>query len=506
MSKDTIQTSNICPSEKKLPLAVFFLSFAFFCLIMWCAPYSSDDLEFATLPYTTFTQYLTYVLEYGNGRLLGNLCSILLSKVRVLCILVKAAVMASTVVLLPAVLGLGSVSDYLLSFLLLTTTEPAIFGEAFVWTSGFSNYMPPIWMTLVILFLLRRYPHRKHAAGKVLVCLACAVLGMASQLFIEHSSGVNLLLALCAAAVCIRRGDRQRALPAGIWLAATALGLCVMLLIPVAFHIEGNHTDTYRSVSLGSIAAIVVSCAKNVIQLSNHHFGSCTLPMCLSAYLVLHMTRGRFPRKWEGLLWGANSVALIYLLLNLLLSQADYLGKGAIFQHVFSSAFALIPYAVWVAAAFRLENKTLRTKLLAILAFALISLLPLLVVSPIPTRVVLQAHVFVILGTLLCFAELRKTLPETWLATMTKAAAATALTLALLLGSIFVSIRYLSQIREDHIRRELANGATEILIFALPYEYTSWDHLWAQKYYNDTGRDVSFGSINFINWMNDIYQ
>ena len=502
MPQDRISCTR--PAGRKLALTAFGLSFAFFCLVMWCAPYSSDDLEFATLPYTTFREYLTYVLEYGNGRVLGNFSAIALSKVRVLCVLVKALVMASTVVLLPGVLGLNSIGDYLLSFLLLTTIEPAIFGEAFVWTSGFSNYMPPIWMSLVILRLLGDY-NGASKAGKTGICAAAVILGVASQLFIEHSSGVNLLLALCAAAVFLRLRDSRR-LPALLWLAATAVGLGLMLAVPVLFHIEGNHTDTYRSVRLGSIAAIVVSCAKNVVQLSNHHFGSCTLPMCISAFITLHLTRGRRSEKMHRILSGANAAALIYLALNLMLSQADYLGKGAILQHAISMFFALVPYGVWVIAAVGLEDTVLRRKLLAILAFALISLAPLLVVSPIPTRVVLQAHVFVMLGSLLCWSALRPTLPEAWVSRAVKTGTATALILVLLLGSVFLSIRHLSQIRENHIRRELANGATEIMIFALPYEYTSWDHLWGQKFYNDTGRDVTFHTMNYINWMNDIYR
>ena len=504
MSNGSISSSRV-PGGRRAALAAFGLSFAFFCLIMWCAPYSSDDLEFATLPYTTFGEYLTFVLEYGNGRLLGNLCSILLSKVRWLCVLVKAAVMASTVVLLPAVLGLAAVSDYLLSFLLVTTVEPAVFGEAYVWTSGFSNYMPPIWMALVILVVLRAFP-RLGKAAQAAACLGIFLLGVAAQLFIEHSSGVNLLLAMSTVAVCLYRRDKSRLVPGLVWLVAAALGLGLMLAIPVLFHIEGNHTDTYRSVQLGGIAAIVVSCAKNAIQLSNHHFGSCTLPMCLSAFGVLHMTRGRRGEKSNRILFWLNAVSFAYLLLNLLLSQADYLGKGAIVQHIISTAFALIPYGVWVAAALALEDRALRSQLLAILGFALVSLLPLLVVSPIPTRVVLQAHIFVMLGTLLCLRQILGLLPQGWTRVLAKGAAVTALTLVVLLSSIFVSIRHLSQIREDHIRQELASGASEIVIFALPYEYTSWDHLWGQKYYNDTGRDVTFSSISYTMWMNDIYR
>jgi ABC-type multidrug transport system fused ATPase/permease subunit len=80
-----------------------------------------------------------------------------------------------------------------------------------------------------------------------------------------------------------------------------------------------------------------------------------------------------------------------------------------------------------------------------------------------------------------------------------------ALALVVLLGSVFVGIRFMSQTREAHIRRELDAGASEIAIFAMPYKYTTWDHLWAQAFYNDTGRDVTFYSIPFDEWMNDIY-
>ena len=65
--------------QKRSVLCIFFLSFFFFAFVMLCAPYASDDLEFGNLPYTQLSEYLQYALEYGNGRLLGNLTAILLS-------------------------------------------------------------------------------------------------------------------------------------------------------------------------------------------------------------------------------------------------------------------------------------------------------------------------------------------------------------------------------------------------------------------------------------------
>lgn len=499
-------TNSVLTEGKHFPKILFLIIFAFFCLVMWCVPYSSDDLEFATLPCTSFGEYLTYVLQYGNGRFLGNFTAIWLTHSRLACVLVKAFVMASTVLLLPAVLGLGSVCDYLASFLLVAAIDPALFGEVFCWTSGFGNYMPPVWLSLVILWLVQRYSGLRHLWQKGAVCIAVAVLGLASQLFIEHSSGVNGLLALCALAVYAKRREKGTAFVSALWLTATAVGLAIMLIAPKIFHIENNHTDIYRSVHVNSIVSMVVSCGKNVIQLSNHHFGPCTLPMCFGAYATVYMTRDRRSEKANRTLYALNTATLIYLLLSLTLSLDGYLGKSAIVQHVISGGFAFVPFVVWAAAALSIRKELLGRKLLGLLSFALISLIPLLVVTPIPTRVVFQAHVFIMLGALVCFAEIRKQLPEKWIPALIRTAAAASLILVLLLSSVFVSIRFMSQIRESHIRRELENGADEIVIFSLPYDYTTWDHLWAQKFYNDTGRDVSFSSMDFDNWMSDIYQ
>jgi hypothetical protein len=494
------------PSERHFPGMVFLASFAFYCLIMWCAPYSSDDLEFATLPYHTFGEYLQYVLEYGNGRFLGNFCAIWLTNSPVMCVLVKALVMALTIVLLPQVLGMTGAGAYLLSFLMVTAIEPAVFGEVYAWTSGFSNYMPPVFLSLLLLWLIQRVPGLSKIWQKIAVGLCVAVLGVAAQLFIEHSSCINVLLALGAVAVYTKRREKSAAWISAVWLMAAVLGLGMMLVVPKIFHIADNHTDVYRSVHLNSVVSIVVSCAKNVVQLTNHYFGPCTLPLCFGAFTTVYLTRSRRSEKANKCLCLLSAGSLIYLLLSLALNLDIYLGKSAIVQHVLSGAAAVIPFAVWVVAAFGVEDKVLRCKLLALLALAFVSLGMLLVVTPIPTRVIFQAHVFVMLGALLCFDELRKEIPENWSRVAGKTAVALSLTLAVLLGSVFVSIRFMAQAREEHILRELENGADEIAIFSLPYTYTTWDHLWGQKFYNNTGRDVNFSIMEFDTWMSDIYR
>lgn len=147
--------------NKELPLRrlkwhFFAGSFLFFAFIMWCAPYSSDDVAFMGLSFDTLAGYLDYALHYGNGRLLGNLCAILLCHCKLLAVVVKAGVLASCVVMLPRLLNCTDRIGFFLSFILFILIEPAVFGEVYVWTSGFSNYMPPAWLTLMILCVLKK--------------------------------------------------------------------------------------------------------------------------------------------------------------------------------------------------------------------------------------------------------------------------------------------------------------------------------------------------------------
>ena len=97
---------NITEQKDRFKFTVFFGSFVFSAFLMWCTPYSSDDLEFGTLGFATIGEYVRFALYYGNGRFMGNLCALALSNSKLLCVLVKAFVLSSSVVLAPVVLDL----------------------------------------------------------------------------------------------------------------------------------------------------------------------------------------------------------------------------------------------------------------------------------------------------------------------------------------------------------------------------------------------------------------
>lgn len=481
-------------------LSIFFGAFAFYAFIMWCAPYSSDDLEFGHLAFPSIAGYLDFALYYGNGRFLGNLFSMLLSGSKFLCVLIKSFMVASAVVLAPTIMGLRNKSSYLLTFLLLTSMTPTVFGETIAWTSGFSNYFPPVWLCMLIVLMIQQY-NFVNKPLRLLFWLAVPVLGLASQLFVEHSSGVNGLLAFSFFVYYFRKKDKSRAMLSLLWLLSATVGLGLMLLIPKLFYRAGNRVDIYRSTHLGSLSSLIIGCAKNAIHQLNYYFGPCEIPLCFGAIVTVLKTRHARSEKANRILLGTVILASLYLAFSMLISVNGYYGKSAFVQSVLSAVSVLLPLGVWMFAALKLEPD-LRRNQLFMLSLAIISILPLLVVMPSPPRAILQSYVFVILATLQCF-------DWTNLGRMKHSQnvlLASCVALSILLGSVFFSIHNMAAARDTHIRQEIARGTTEIEIFVLPYEYTSsWDYLWSFLYIYTDGKDITFDDVGFHPWMNSHY-
>ena len=496
MNVNNAQKSDV----KNLRTGIFAFSFLFFAFVSWCTPLSSDDLVFATVNGDSAADYLKFILEYGNGRFLGNLSAVILNVYPAVAVLIKAFVLASCCILLPDILGSDSLWEHLWVLFLFICMDPTLFGETFVWNSGFGNYIPPIWMTMIIVCLLKRYAQRS-SREKNLVCAAIGLLGFCSQLYVEHTSGINLLLASCAVVGCValRREERK---PCVLWLISTVVGLGVMLLLPKIFYVPGNHADSYRQMNVGGLVAMAVSAAKNGIKLVGAYFGPCTLTVCAGAGAAAWLSREHRSQKMQNILVSLCGSSAVYLAVNLLAASSRYMGKSAMIQHIFDTVFFMIPLAVWLIAVWQMERGQMRNQQLFCLAFAAVSIAPLLIVSTVPNRVILQSYLFIIAAAVLCIRPILRAIPAKML---TRAAISLVLVSSFVVGNIFFSIRNMTQLRENYIRSEISAGSTEVEIFYIPYDYGSWDHIWIATYYGAERNNVEFINIGFDYWMGSHY-
>lgn len=475
----------------------------FFAYISWCTPLTGDDIEFVSLQFETIGEYWTYVSQYGNGRFLGNILAVAMPYLPWLRIWVKAAVLASCVMLLPQVLGMDSIMASWLSFLMFVCVDGGLFGEVYSWASGFSNYITPVWMTLIILFILTK-PSRVLRSN-VVQALLIFPLAVCSQLFMEHVSAVNLLLALCAVVKAQRERSISR-LAAWSWLAGASIGLAIMLLGPSFFYVPDNHTSSYRGLFLGSIMEIIASCVRNAMRLSAYYLNTNCLPICLGCAATLFLTRERRSAKGNRvmtLLWGLSTGYIAFCA-----SQGldSYFGKNNFVYHFLCMSMLFVLIGVWFVAIWQLGKGILRERLLLCLAFGLISLVPILIVHPVPLRVLFESYIFFAAGAMLCADALRKVLDLQWLNRGRIAVLLAAAIYVVNLSCIYTFIAHAAKLRNDYILEQISLGAERIRVFTIEYDYVfddCMDGLTIRYYQELAGYPVIFDEVSQTSWMGD---
>lgn len=481
---------------------LFICVFLFMTFVMLCAPMVSDDYEFAAKDFSSPADLLDYVLHYGNGRLLGNVSALTMVRFPVAAAIGKALVVAWVVFLLPAVLGMEHIGAYIASFLLLIGINDDVFGEVYAWTSGFGNYLPPIWITLLILYLIQVYPKAKPPVLKGLLCGAVFVLGVAAQLFVEHTTLINILLACILAARELFSKKKERALICCIWAVACVIGAAAMFAIPKVFYLEHNRSEGYRSVHVNSILAIAFSAVKNVMRFAVGYLGFMGCILSGGALATVLLTKDGREKKWNKLFVWICTVSLFYQIVSIGASAEKWYGQLAVIHHVLSAVLVIPPLFVWMIAAWKLESRDLRNKILCMLGLAFAALGVLLIVSPVPTRVIYQSYIYIVAAFLLIGREISAHLPEKTKQYIFKGLCILMAVLILVLGCVFGNIRHMSQLREQHIAAAMERGEDTAYIFRIPYDYIFWenDMGMADRYhYNEPG-DLELVVIDFDTW------
>jgi len=496
-------------TDPKLQLSLFWLGcFLFYFLIMLCAPYSYDDYEFTSVQYATFGELLQYCLTYGNGRLLGNLGGIVLNQIPVFGAVAKAFVMSTTVLLLPAILSIRSRHSYVLSFLLTTAIDPALFAQVFTWTSGFQNYVPPVFLMLVILYLIQQYPQEQgQIPRKAVISIALFVIGLAAQLYIEHSSIINLMLALFLVVKALYSPRRHGLAPALSLLLATTVGLILMFWIPAHFMASANnHTTGYRSLYVNSIATFIFNCARNALRLTNHYLGMSGVPLCAGAALTVYLTGSERKEKTNTLLYAFSIIPLLYMIICSALNVEGWYAEPAVLHHAIAMVMVLSALAVWVIALLAMKDTLLRNSVLVLLGFAVFAMLPLLIVTPIRIRVLYHSQIFIVMAFLLCLCRWIDTWNPKITAHITRLLGLCSLIIVISLGSVFLSIRSMNQVRHKYTVQQIEQGVKTVDFFRIPYDYVHdyTDNGMGEYYYHTKPMDVEFNILTYDQWMNDL--
>ena len=460
----------------------------FFCvclLILHDLPLILDDNGFMQLSFDSNASALHYVLSYGNGRLLGNGGIIFLLHHQPLGDIVRAALIAGIAILLPSILQLKSKFYYFLSLFLLLSISPAAFGQSFAWMSGFQNYVPPVFLFLCGVYLVQIPKNRKHFYWGF-VCFLTFVCGVSMQLYIEHSTCINLVLAfLLLLKTQKAKTDTIIRWKALVFFAGSLIGLFIMLKIMrfhgsepighVSYLSRGLFNLFYGIVRNGALIAGMFS--ENAILLTE---------LAILHILLLFRYKQSYSLRERTVSTVMLSGTAFAFLAQLIIGFRPWYGKLLFGETAWNLLLLVIYITTTVFIDIRIiklqKNKRIQNSLILSL-LSICGLLLLVVIWPIGYRCLFHPYVLLCMSGLLLCDEIFCGDENAFLSNIIKTASISTLCIiTLCLVFLFTDIRRMVSIRDQYIEEEVKNGADIVAYFTIPssYIYDEWNEEYEQ--------------------------
>lgn len=222
---------------KKSRIFLFILLFLFFSLINYLVPYTNDDLAWGSI--IGKARLNNFFANY-NGRYLGNLLVLLLTRFKILKSIIIGFSFTLLCYLINELISKNVVITLTISILLLTLPKE-IFNQTVVWTSGFSNYVPPVILLLLFVNLYVNYYKKSHFYN-----FSILILGIVSTLFMEHLTIYCLILSVLSFFYSYKKNKKQ--LPTTLYYLIGVIIGSITMFSNGAYHNIAIGTDWYRHI------------------------------------------------------------------------------------------------------------------------------------------------------------------------------------------------------------------------------------------------------------------
>ncbi len=496
----------LAKKSRLLLFGLYALTFLFACWIMANSPLATDDYLFLAKNAVSFRAALNESLHYGNGRLLGNLSTLLLLRHPIALVLEKAFITLGVAALAARLVAWDDREKepfyFALTAVLLFGMNGRIFAEILSWTSCFQNYVPPVFTMLVCAAAFRHEP--KSAPRKAADYALLVLFGVTGQLYMELSSLVNVLIAAVLVVFCAKK-RRDRLAKSLVWLVSLVLGGAAMAAVPRLFPPATDSVSQYRELHVHGLGDLVANAAENAAQTVTGLYACQVLVVLLAAAALLlaqkHADSFRRP-LWLALCRAGLIASAAFSVFFGFLGAKTLLTKYY-FLYSFSSAAAFAVFAVCVVAVLlHMPRSTEKTLALAGAAAAVIAIAPMMLVKPFGYRCLFLSYCF--LGACVLFAA-KALLNEASPAVCRRAVSSSVWAFAALaacLSVLFANIGWTSRQQVAYIQDKLKEHPQQIEVITLPTDYVYTPEIWGfgRVYYNEEPLDVSFVYLDFNEW------
>lgn len=462
-------------------LLFFSALFVAFTVLAYLFPYTGDDWGWGSQ--IGIDRLSDWFADY-NGRYAGNLLVMALTRSKLLDAVVMGASLVGVCILPVLFSGGTGLSVCAFAVLLFLVIPREIFAQAVVWTSGFSNYVPPILLTLLYFVAVKNIFDEKPPVYNPLLSVPVALIGFIGALFMENVTLFNIAASIAVIGYTYR-SFRRLYLVHAVHFVSCAAG-AVLMFSNSAYGLIASKQDFYRTTVFER--GFVATLTENLKELAERFFAenivAVTLFSLLLATLYAVFSRSADNGKRKRLALAAlnvNFVCLVPFYCKGRLYDWDLFFESEAYAVITSSVLTVFVLLYFFSAAAIVEvcidcRKT-RSKTMLLLLCIPVLIAPLLVVSPIGPRCFFPPYLLLMGVCVLIFTYLqKKLLPDSLVMKRTGVMLGSVCVLIMsFLFGVYGVVHWYDVRRNELAKKQAEEGFNTVMMYYLPYTYYVWN-------------------------------
>lgn len=383
--KNKVSSSNIF---------IMLLICLFYFIIAMLTPYTCDDWVWGS---EVGIERLKNGFDNYNGRYLGNILEIIFTRQIFIKSVIMSFINTGIVFFSTKIIWKNARPiNFGLIWLLIMFLPLPIFSQTYGWAAGFANYNTAAFFTLFALYIFRDFFNSEwdiRSNQPIFKLISIVFLGITSQLFVEHVTIFNFMLAvfLLIKSVINKRGVSRSV----SYFIGTLVGAVVMFTNQSYITIIQGE-DSYRTIDDTGLVERLFSIFTNYMsgQLIQNNI---LINMCISILLVILIKKGSKFKKMSRIFSLFLLAYPLYFLISRTVLSVNFVSNSTLFN-LFNPIFSFV-YILVIGFSFLLMvDKEKASLIFYICSFALVSA-PLFFVTPLSPRCFLSSYIFLVLIT-----------------------------------------------------------------------------------------------------------
>ena len=502
----------------KKDIVFAFLLFVVFAALVYLFPASGDDWAWGS---KLGVERLQNGFADYNGRYLGNLLVLALTRSELLNMVLTGLCLVCVCILPKVFAGSKGFLPFAFGTMLFLLMSRGMFVQSVVWTSGFSNYVPPILLTFLYFLMVQDVFDDRLPKYSLLEAAVSAVLGFSAALFMENVTLYNIAASGAILAMAFLRFRKVCAVHLAHF--AGCIAGAAWMFSNSAYGAITQGDDAYRSTALNE--GLINTISNNMKVIVDQFFlenilvwGMFTL-LCVTCY-GLYVRGAAKGKKYPCFVFA-------HLIAGLLMSfKCTGMGQGIFEKLGLSLTIVVWLYALIVMiyclsalaiAAISVKELGVKLRVLFLMLSIPVLLAPLVVVNPIGARCFFAPYWMLTAVCVLLVTYIMEWMPLSGALKKLALLGALAVSVAMVVHytGVYASIHRVEQLRDTYVQKQAEAGCREIVVCTLSREayvwcgdpVDPWDERYKRLYSIDQEVPFQFMDLNeFEVWAQDFDQ